>query len=155
MVAAASLGSGIGFVGVQPHRASTAGGARTHVVAACGIVEVWDQLMACAEPVGRAAPGVALARRVRCVNGPLDVTHQVSLARTHTQDPVSWRQLNRIVFGFFGDRKVTVDGGEGRVRGEDVRSRLTAGPSIWTVLTVAFDGHLPASDASAAWWPSC
>lgn len=154
LVTPAHPGSGVGFVGVRAHRAWTAAGARTQIVAACGIVEVWDQLRECAEPVGRAAPGVALARRVRCLDGPLDVAHRVSLAPTHMQDPVAWRPLNRIVFGYSGDRRVTVDGGEGHVRGDAVTSRLTAGPGIWTVLTVAFDGHLPAGDAAAAWWPS-
>ncbi len=108
--------------------------------------------MECAEPVGRAAPGVALARRVRCLDGPLDVVHEVRLA--HLSSPLAWRALNRVAFGYVGDRKVTVDGGDVAVAGADVTSRLIAGAGVWTVLTVAFDGHLPAQNAPAGWWTS-
>jgi hypothetical protein len=154
LVTPASSGSGLGFIGVEPDRASpeVGTGARTRLVAACGTVEVWDRLTECAEPVGRASPGVALARRVRCLDGPLDVVHRVRLA--HTSSSLSWRPLNRVVFGYFGDRKVTVDGGDVQVAGTDVTSRLISGAAVWTVLTVAFDGHLPARDAPATCWSS-
>lgn len=154
LVAPASSGSGLGFIGVQPDRAWPAVviGARTRVVAACGTVEVWDQLMECAEPVGRAAPGVALARLVRCLDGPLDVTHEVRLA--HTSGSLAWRPLNGVAVGYVSDRKVTVDGGDTEMVGADVRSRLISGVGVWTVLIVAFDGHLPARNTPAGWWTS-
>lgn len=151
LVTAASPGSGLGFVGVLPRRAPSQGVARTQVQAACGLVEVWDLLVECAEPVGRAAPGVALARRVRCLDGPLDVTHSVRLASAQTHGPVAWRPLNRVVFGYFAGRKVTIDGGDVAIQGTDVMSRLAADAGRWTVVTVAFDGHMPIGAAATAW----
>lgn len=66
-------GSGLGFVGVTAERAWQGEPARTRVVSSCGLVEVCDRLVSAAEPVGRASPGVALARAVRCLDRPLDL----------------------------------------------------------------------------------
>lgn len=76
------------------------------------MLEVCDRLLAAAEPVGRALPGVALVRAVRCLDGPLDLTYQLSLARSGAGTEMRWCSLNRFVFGYFVDRKLTVDGGE-------------------------------------------
>ena len=72
----------------------------------------------------------------------------------HTNSSFGWRPLNRVVFGYVGERKMTVDGGVTEVADADVTSRLVSGAGVWTVLTVAFDGHLPARDAPADWWTS-
>lgn len=114
--------------------------ARTLLTAECGTVELLDRLVSAAEAVGRAAPGVALVRLLRCLDGPLDVALQVSVGAPS----VPWTRLNRVAFGYLAGRKVTVDGGELDVRGSLVTSRLRAERGAWTALTVAVDGHLPA-----------
>ncbi len=114
------------------------------------MLEVCDRLLAAAEPVGRALPGLALVRAVRCLDGPLDLTHQLSLARSGAGTEMRWWSLNRFVFGYFADRKVTVDGGEVSVQQSHVSSRLQADLARWRVMTVAFDGHLPADAAAVA-----
>jgi hypothetical protein len=142
--------SGLAFVDVTAQRAWRGLPARTELWASCGRVQVRDQLVRAAEPVGRAEPGVALVRLVRCLDGPLDVTHETRLARTQGDTAIRWWSLNRLVFGYFAGRKFTVDGGDVSGRDEVVFSRLRAGPGAWCVMTVAFDGHLPADAALAA-----
>lgn len=146
LVSPGSSGSQLGFLDVTPQRAEEEAG-RTVLLASCGTVQVRDRLVAAAEPVGRAAPGVALARAVSCLNGPLDLTHVVRLVRSPAYGDVTWRSLNRLAFGYFADRKVTVDGGEVRSGDGEVTSRLRAEAGAWCILTVAFDGHLPADPA--------
>lgn len=139
-------GSRLGFLDVGPRHAQPG---LTELLAPCGVVQVRDLLVQADEAVGRAAPGVALVRAVRCLDGPLDLTHVVRLARTSAHVDVVWQSLNRIAFGYFAGRKVTVDGGEVIPRGGHVSARLRAEPGTWCVLTVAFDGHLPADPALA------
>lgn len=146
LVSPGSPGSQLGFLDVTPQRAEEEP-VRTVLLASCGTVQVRDRLVAAAEPVGRAAPGVALVRAVSCLDGPPDLTHVVRLARNPAYGDVTWRSLNRIVFGYFADRKVTVDGGEVRWCDGEVTSRLRAKAGAWCILTVAFDGHLPADPA--------
>lgn len=114
------------------------------------MVEVCDRLLAAAEPVGRALPGVAFVRAVRCLDGALDLTHQLSLARSGAGTQMRWWSLNRFVFGYFADRKLTVDGREVSVQQAQVSSRLQADLGRCSVMTVAFDGHLPADAAALA-----
>ncbi len=142
--------SAMAFVDVIAERAWRRLPARSELLAACGRVQVRDQLLAAAEPVGRAEPGVALVRLVRCLDGPLDVTHDIRLARPQRCGDIGWRSLNRVVFGYFADRKITVDGGEVSLRVDRVSSRLRADAGDWCVMSVAFDGHLPADPALAA-----
>lgn len=77
--------------------------------------------------------------------------HSVRLAATSAGGAVSWQPLNRVVFGWFAGRKVTLDGGSMTIRGTEVTSRLVAAAGAWAVLTVAFDGHLPLGAATLAW----
>jgi hypothetical protein len=135
-------GSVVGFLGVAPRRAGSGSTARTTLTAACGRVEVRDRLEP-AEPVGRGAPGVALVRLVRCLDGPLDVVHRVALAGVGS-GPLLWTRLNRLAFGYLDGCKITLDGGEPDVQDLDVLSRLRADAGSWAVLTLAVDGHLPA-----------
>lgn len=93
--------------------------------------------------MGRAAPGIALVRLVRCLDGPLDVEHQTSVGPS-SQALVRWRRFNRVAFGHRAGRKVTVDGGDLDVRDMQVTTRLRADVREWAALTVAVDGHLPA-----------
>ncbi|MBA3618061.1 MAG: hypothetical protein H0W56_00395 [Acidothermales bacterium] len=144
-----TCGSGLSFVGATPDRCWRGDPARTRLLSPCGMVEVCDRLLTAAEPVGRALPGVALVRAVRCLDGPLDLTHQLSLA-SGAGTEMRWWSLNRFVFGYFVDRKVTVDGGEVSVQQAQVSSRLQADLGRWSVMTVAFDGHLPADAAAVA-----
>jgi hypothetical protein len=150
LVSPQSPTSGLAFRDVTAQRAWRGLPARTELLASCGRVQVRDQLLGAAEPVGRAEPGVVLARLVRCLDGPLDLTHGIRLARTQGCGGVTWRSLNRLVFGYFPGREVTVDGEEVSVRDERMSSRLRAGPGAWCVVTVALDGHLPADRALAA-----
>lgn len=143
-------GSGLGFVGVTADRHWHGEPARTRLVSPCGLVEVCDRLVGAAEPVGRASPGVALVRAARCLDGPLELTHQLRLARSDAGTEAPWWALNRVVVGYFADRKVTVDGGEVSIRQAQVSSRLRSDVNKWSVMTVAFDGHLPADDAALA-----
>ncbi len=145
-----ACGSGLGFVGVTADLCWRGEPARTRLVSSCGLVEVRDRLVTPAEPVGRASLGVALVRAVRCLDGPLDLTHQLRLAPSDAGSGVRWWSLNRVVFGYFADRKVTVDGGEVSVRQAQVSSRLRGDVNRWSVMTVAFDGHLPADEAAVA-----
>jgi hypothetical protein len=146
LVSPGSPGSQLGFLEVTPQRAEEEP-VRTVLLASCGPVQVRDRLVPAAEPVGRAAPGVALARAVNCLDGPLDLTHVVRLVSSPAYGDVTWRSLNRLAFGYFADRKVTVDGGEVMSGDGEVTSRLRAEAGAWCVLTVAFDGHLPADPA--------
>ena len=135
-------GSGVFLERVTPRRVGSRPPVSTVVDAACGVVEVLDALVVAAEPVGRAAPGVALVRLLRCTNGPLDVEQ---VARIGGQaDRVRWTSLNRIAFGDLAGRNVTVDGGELSVRDDVVRARVRAPAGTWVALTIAVDGHQPA-----------
>lgn len=147
LVTPASPMSGMRFLDVTPQRAWPGDPARTQLLTSRGRVQVWDRLVQAAEPVGRAAPGVALLRRVRCLDGPLDLTHEIRLAPDPARGDLTWRSLNRLAFGYFADRKVTVDGGQVSAQGERVSSRLGAEAGAWCVMSVAFDGHLPADPA--------
>lgn len=143
MVGPAAPGSVLGFLDVEPCDVPTQHGARTLLRSPSGLVEVVDELVVAAEPVGRAAPGVALVRRVRAVGAVLDVTHRVAPAG------ISWRPLGRAVLGYLDGRKVTVDGGVAEVVDGGVTTRLQADAGTWTALTIAVDGHLPASTVDA------
>jgi len=146
LVTPGSPGSQLGFLDVTPQCAEEEP-VRTVLLASCGTVQVRDRLLPAAESVGRAAPGVALVRAVSCLDGPLDLKHSVRLVSSPVHGDVTWRSLNRIVFGYFAGRKVTVDGGEVRSGDGEVTSRLRAEAGAWCLLTVAFDGHLPADPA--------
>lgn len=143
LVAPAPSPSGISFCDVAPHSSWSGPTARTVLTGACGRIDVRDALVSAAEAVGRAAPGIALVRLVRCLDGPLDVEHRTSIGPS-SQALVRWRPLNRIAFGHLAGRKVTVDGGELDVGDTQVTTRLRADVREWAALTVAVDGHLPA-----------
>ena len=145
LVSPGSPGSGVGFREVEPHAAWSGDSARTVLSAACGLVEVRDRLVVAAEPVGRAAPGIALVRLVRCLQGPLELVHGTSLGGVSTR--VRWQSLNRIAFGYLADWKITVDGGEVGGFDTEVTTRLRADIREWTALTIAVDGHLAADVA--------
>lgn len=135
-------GSGVFLERVTPRQVDDGPVMRTVVDAPCGVVEVLDALVVAAEPVGRAAPGVALVRLLRCTDGRLDVEQ---VARIGGQaDRVRWTPLNRIAFGHLAGRKVTVDGGELCVRDDVVRARVRAPAETWVAVTIAVDGHQPA-----------
>lgn len=139
-------GSEVFLDSVAPRQVEEGPVMRTVVDAPCGVVEVLDALVVAAEPVGRAAPGVALVRLLRCTDGPLDV---VQVARIGGKaDRVRWTSLNRIAFGHLAGRKVTVDGGELAVRDDAVRARVRAPAGRWVALTIAVDGHQPADTQS-------
>jgi hypothetical protein len=148
LVSPQSPTSGLALRDVTAQRAWRGLPARTELLASCGRVQVRDQLLGAAEPVGRARnrawrwPAWSGA-----VDGPLDLTHDLRLARTQGCGGVTWRSLNRFVFGYFAGRKVTVQVGKVSVRDERVSSRLRADPGARCVVTVAFDGHLPADAA--------
>lgn len=135
--------SGISFCEVAPLSSESGPTARTVLTGSCGRIDVRDALVGASEPVGRAAPGIALLRLVRCLDGPLDLEHRTSIGPS-TSALVRWRRLNRVAFGHLAGRKVTVDGGELDVRHTRVRTRLRADVREWAALTVAVDGHLPA-----------
>lgn len=118
--------------------------ARTLLTATCGTVEVLDRLVTAAEPVGRAAPGVALARLLRCLESPLDVELHAVLGTAQRR----WTCLGRIAFGYLAGRKVTVDGGEINLLPGGLSTRLRAETATWTAVTIAVDGHLPAQPAA-------
>lgn len=118
-------------------------GACTALRSSAGVVEVRDWLVPAAEPVGRAQPGTALVRLVRCQDAPLDVVHRLRLL---PPDP-GWFALNGLAIGYVRERKITVDGGVVTLTGPNVDSRLQAPAGRWAALTVVVDGHLPA-DAS-------
>lgn len=137
------LTGAIEFLGVRSrHRPGARDATPMAIDAACGIVEVADGFERAAEPVGRGAPGVALVRLVRCLDAPLEVSCRIMLG--DLASPVRWMALNGIAFGYLGDRKVTVDGGELDVGKHCVLSRLFAPTKNWAALTIAVDGHLPA-----------
>jgi hypothetical protein len=135
-------GSVVAFRDVALRGAWSGATARTNLTAACGRLEVLDRLET-AEPIGRGAPGVALVRLVRCLDGPLDVEHRVALGDVRSR-PLPWTRLNRVAFGYLEGCKITLDGGELDVQDLDVLSRLRADAGSWAVLTLAVDGHLPA-----------
>lgn len=135
-------GSGIVLERVAPRQVGGGPTARTVVDAPCGVVEVLDALVVAAEPVGRAAPGVALVRLLRCTDGPLDLEQVARIGGK--ADRVRWTSLNRIAFGHLAGRKVTVDGGELSVQDDLVRTRVRASTGTWVAVTIAVDGHLPA-----------
>ena len=139
LVGPAAPGAAIGFVDVEPYESPRGHVDRTVLRSDGGLVEVRDALVVAAEPVGRAAPGVVLVRRVRGVDNPLDVLHRVELPG------VRWNALGRTVFGYRDDRKVTVDGGATALSATGLTTRLRAEVGTWTALTIAVDGHLPAS----------
>lgn len=103
------------------------------------VVEVQDWLVAAAEPIGRAQPGTALVRLVRCRDAALDVVHRLRLS-----PQLDWFTLNGLAVGYLRERKITVHGGSVRLTGATVDSRLQAPPRAWGAMTVAVDRHLPA-----------
>ena len=143
LVGPSAPGAAVGFVGVRPRAARGGDVALTTLTTTTGAVEVLDGLVDAAEPVGRAVPGVALARLVRSLEGALDLLHRVSLADGSSR-PVAWTPLNRLALGYVGGRKVTVDPGDTAVEAHAVISRLRAPARRWVPLTIAVDGHLPA-----------
>lgn len=143
LVGPAAPGAAIGFVDVEPYESRLDAVARTALRSDGGLVEVRDALVVAAEAVGRAEPGVVLARRVRGVDAALDVLHRVELPG------VRWHALGRTVLGYRDDRKVTVDGGATALSATGLTTRLRAGVGTWSALTIAVDGHLPASTVIA------
>jgi hypothetical protein len=103
------------------------------------VLEVQDWLVPAAEPVGRAQPGTALIRLVRCRDAALDVVHRLRLS-----PQLDWFTLNRLGVGYLRGCKITVDGSSVSLTGASVDSRLQAPPGAWAAVTVAVDGHLPA-----------
>jgi hypothetical protein len=139
---AADIPCGAAFPGAVPvtqDRRCSGASACTTLRLGGSVVEVQDWLVAAAEPVGRAQPGTALVRLVRCRDAALDVVHRLRLS-----PQLDWFPLNRLAVGYLRERKITVDGGSLTLTGSDVHSRLQAPPRAWAALTVAVDGHLPA-----------
>jgi hypothetical protein len=99
---------------------------------------VCDGLLLAAEPVGRAAAGVALVRPVRCLDGPLDVVH---VTRLHDGSAaVQCNSLNRVAIGYVAQRKITVDGGEIAVEDLGATTRSPRRRQAWTALTIGWTG---------------
>lgn len=139
----ADVHSGAVFEAVTGTRDTT--GDRQEVVCTAlrlggAVVEVQDRVMPAAEPVGRAQPGTALVRLVRCPEAALDVVHRLRLLPSDLR----WFTLNGLAVSYLRERKITVDGGTVALRSGNVTSRLRAPQGAWAALTVAVDGHLPA-----------
>lgn len=143
LVAPALQGSGLFFLDVAPVEAYAGSVTRTVLSGACGRIEVRDALLVAAEPVGRAASGVALVRLVRALDAALDILHRTALGSPATAQ-ARWTPLNRVAISHRMGRKVTLDGGRIDVHADVATSRLSGKVMTWTPLTVAFDGHLPA-----------
>lgn len=136
----ADADSGAAFRGALPGGGQDGpSAARTDLRWPGSSVEVQDRLLQAAEPVGRAEPGTALVRLVRCRDAALDVEHELRLL-----PELRWFALNGLAMGYLDQRKITVDGGAVEVRGPAVVSRLQAPPQAWVAITVTVDGHLPA-----------
>ncbi|PZS36819.1 MAG: hypothetical protein DLM58_00830 [Pseudonocardiales bacterium] len=105
----------------------------------CGpaMLECWDALL----PNGDG--GSALVRLVRCVTGPLEVTHALSLGGFDA--PVArWDGATAVL----QQGPVTVTGGTAELHGQVMCSRVCAPQGTWAALVIAF-GSAHAADPSA------
>lgn len=135
----ADVDSSAAFRGARGRSSQEACGAPAVLRWADTSVELHDRLVEAAEPVGRAEPGTALVRLLRCPDAVLDVEHELRLL-----PQLRWSTLNGLAIGYLDQRKITVDGGAVEVRGRTVVSHLHAPPQAWAAITVTVDGHLPA-----------
>lgn len=125
--------------------------ARTVLMAGCGRVEVWDGLLLAPESGGQATDmaGPALVRLVRALDGPLDITHEVSVGG-FTGPLARWAVSGDVARAQVGEHGVAVAGGAVRVEDGVATTRLSAPQRRWCAVVVAVDGALAADPEALA-----
>ena len=106
--------------------------ARTLLMAGCGRVEVWDGLLPAPQSGGEATDmaGPVLVRLVRALDGPLKITHEVSVGG-FTEPPARWAVSGNAAYAEVGEHRVAVTGGAVGVEGVVATSLLSAPQRRW------------------------
>jgi len=117
--------SGGEAVAVDPKPAGQT--ALTTIRRGSAMLECWDALLP------QADQGSALVRLVRCLTGPLDATHHLSLGGFDAP-PAWWRGETAVL----AHGEVAVTGGRAELAGHTLSSRLCAPKAAWAALVIAF-----------------